>query len=108
MVPKKNHQFSGGAFGAAITISVLPQASRNEIVKVLKDGTIQIRLTSLSGSEKLNQDLLNLLAKKLDIEPNQLEILAGRSGNDKLVSIMGLSATTVQERLVKGLGYQVI
>ncbi len=90
-----------GKMGAAITVRVTPRASQNEISEILDDGTVKIRLTAAQNEEKANQALINFLSQVLQVQPSQVEIIAGLSGNDKLVTITDLDKTTVQERILK-------
>jgi len=90
-----------GKTGAAITVRVTPRSSRNEISEILDDGTIKVRLTASQNEEKANQALLAFLAQVFEIEPSHLEIVAGISGNDKLITITGLDKALVQERILK-------
>ncbi len=92
-----------GKSGAAITVRVTPRASRNEISEILDDGTIKVRLVAPQNEEKANQALLGFLAEVLQVQPSQLEIVAGSSGNDKLITITDLDKNTVQERILQHL-----
>lgn len=99
------HEFHlhGGKTGAAITVSVIPGSKRNEISEILDDGTLNVRLIGTSTRDKANQDLILFLAEVLDIDKTQLEIVAGLSGSDKLITIIDLDKNQVQERIVKHL-----
>jgi uncharacterized protein len=100
---ERNFDFHDGKSGAAITVRVTPRSSRNEISEILADGTIKVRLTVATGDEKVNQALVQFLAEVLQINPKQLEIIAGVSGNDKLITIIDLDKETVQERVLQHL-----
>ena len=90
-----------GKMGAAITVRVTPRASQNEISEILDDGTVKIRLAAAQNEEKANQALIDFLAQVLQVKPAQVEIIAGLSGNDKLVTVTDLDKSTVQERILK-------
>jgi len=92
-----------GAMGSAITVRVTPRSSRNEISEILDDGTIKIRLTAPAVEEKANEALIQFLAQVLEVTPGQVEIVAGTSGNDKLVTITNLDKATVQDRILSHL-----
>jgi uncharacterized protein (TIGR00251 family) len=92
-----------GQSGAAITIRVTPKASRNEISEILNDGTVKIRLKSTLDETQTNQALVTFLAEVLEIAPTQLEIVAGHSEKDKLITVLNLDTTIVQERILKHL-----
>ena len=98
-----NHNFHEGKFGVAITVRVIPRSSQNEIAEILPDGTIKIRLTSIPDEKELNRALLEFLAKILGVGKNQLEVVAGFNGRDKLVTIIGIDTNTVQKRVMGNL-----
>ena len=90
-----------GKKGSALAVRVTPRSSRNEIVEILNDGTVKIRLTVAADDMKINQALVNFLAEVLDVPRGRVDIVAGVSGKDKLVSILDLDAVEVQERVLK-------
>jgi uncharacterized protein (TIGR00251 family) len=92
-----------GQSGAAITIRVTPKASRNEIADIMNDGTVKVRLTSPLDEAQTNQTLVKFLAEVLEISPSQIEIVAGHSEKDKLITVLNLDTTVVQERILKHL-----
>jgi len=94
------HQLHAAGSGAAITVRITPRASRNEITEILEDGTIKIRLTAPPVEGQANSALIRFLADLLDIAPSKIEIIAGQSSRDKLITILGLSADTVQARIL--------
>lgn len=97
----RDYHLHDGKSGAAITVRVTPRASRNEISEILDDGTVKIRLTSTQQEEKTNQALVAFLAEVLGVKSAQVEVVAGLSGNDKLVTITDLDANTVHDRILK-------
>lgn len=96
----RSFQFHDGQMGAAITVRITAHASHNEISGILDDGTIKIRLTASQAVEKSNQALISFLAEILGIDPRQLEIIAGASGSNKLVTIVGMDKWAVQEHIM--------
>jgi uncharacterized protein len=98
MPPKR--QFRNGLTGSAITVRVSPRSSRNEITEILEDGTIKIRLTAAPVDGAANTALIKLLADVLEIAPSQIEIVAGQSGKDKLITITGLESDLVQQKIL--------
>lgn len=100
---KSGRRLSGGKGGAALAIRVTPRARRNEIVEVLEDQTIKVRLTAPPVEGKANEALISFLAKVLDISESKIEIVAGHTGRDKLVSILDMESTEAQSRILKHL-----
>jgi uncharacterized protein (TIGR00251 family) len=99
----KKYHLHDGKKGAALAIRVTPRASRNEIVELLPDGTIRIRLTAPPVEGKANEALIEFLGKVLDIAPSSIEIVAGLNGRDKLVSILGMDAEMVHTRILQNI-----
>jgi uncharacterized protein len=97
------HQFNlhHGKMGAAITVRVVPQSHRNEIKEIMKDGTVKIHLTSPADEAQTNQTLIAYLAEVLLVAAKNIEIVAGFSGKDKLVTILSIDSDMVQERIMR-------
>ena len=98
-MPRREYQLHDGERGAALSIRVTPRAAKNEITQIRADGTIKIRLTAPPVEGKANQALIEFLAEILEVRPSQIDILAGESGRDKLVSVVGLDAEAAQQRI---------
>ena len=89
-----------GRRGAAITVRVIPRSSRNEIAEIQADGTIKIRLTAAPVEGQANKALIEYLAEILDVAKSKIEIVAGHSGRDKLITILDLDSDTVQKKIL--------
>jgi uncharacterized protein (TIGR00251 family) len=98
---RRKFDLHDGKRGAALAVRVTPRASRNEIFGVLNDGTVKIHLTAPPVEGQANEALLKFLAEVLDVSVSRLEIVAGKTGRDKLVSVLGVDAETVHKRIVK-------
>lgn len=92
-----------GQRGAALAVRVTPRASKNEIVEVLSDGTVKVHLTAPPVEGKANQALLKYLSDVLDIPISQIDIVAGATGRDKLVSIVNMDAATLHRKILENL-----
>ena len=97
----KTKGFKAGRFGSALAIRVIPGARQNEISDILDDGTIRIRLTAPPIEGKANAALIDYLSKILDVPKSAIDIVAGHTRRDKLVSILDIDAETIQERLAQ-------
>ncbi|UYN91067.1 MAG: YggU family protein [Anaerolineales bacterium] len=97
------HKLSQGRGGAALAIRVTPRASRNEIVEILPDHTIKIRLTAPPVDGKANEALIDFLSKVLSVAKSRIEIVAGETGRDKLVTIIDMESSEAQELIFKQL-----
>ncbi|MFN8377345.1 MAG: DUF167 domain-containing protein [Anaerolineae bacterium] len=86
--------------GAALTIRVVTMAPQAEIAGVLDDGVIKIRLTAPSaGDPAANVELLGFLSTIIDVPASQMEVVAGASERDKIVSIEGVTISSVEDAL---------
>lgn len=96
--------FHDGKGGSALAVRVTPRASKNEIVEILSDGTVRVRLTAAPTDKESNEALVKFLSEVLQISTSQIEVVAGASGRDKLLSILELGAEAVHERIIRHLG----
>jgi len=85
--------------GAAFTVHVVPRASKNEIAGRMGDA-IKVRLTAPPVEGKANKALVAFLAEQLGVRKSQVEIVAGETSRNKMVSVLGLSPVEVEERLL--------
>jgi len=98
-----NKKFSNGQHGIALPVRVIPRASRNEIVEILSDQTVKIRLKAPPVEGKANEELVKFLSKILDIPKSKIEIVGGKTGRDKLVSILDAGADEVNKKILENL-----
>lgn len=101
MTKQRNFHLHDGQLGAAVAVRITPRMAKNEIYDILDDGTIKIRLTAPPVDGKANQALVEYLAKVLNIPPSSIEIIAGQTGRDKLITVMGLNSDEVQQRILQ-------
>ena len=100
----RSYHLHDGRKGAALAIRVTPRASKNEIVDILSDGTVKVHLTAPPVEGKANAELLKFLSKVLDVPIGQLEVVAGASGRDKLISVIDMDADTLHKKIVEHTG----
>jgi len=96
----RKYSFSNGKRGSALPVRVTPRASSNEIVEVLSDHTVKIRLTAPPVEGKANEELIKFLSKILNVPKTNMEIVAGATGRDKLVSILDMDTEEVHKRII--------
>lgn len=100
---KRKYRFHDGKKGAAISIRVTPRARKNEIVEVLSDLTVKIRLTAPPVEGKANKELVKFLSEVLGAPKSDIEIVAGQTGRDKIVSILDVDSDTVHKLLLENI-----
>lgn len=103
-MPKRSFRLHDGKVGSALAVRVTPRASRNEVVEVMADGAVRIRITASPVEGEANAKLVSFLAEVLNVPKSRLEIVAGLSGRDKLISVLDMDAATVHKRIVAHLG----
>ena len=103
MVDRK-FNLHGGQKGSALAVRVTPRASRNEIVEMLEDGTIRVRIAAPPVDDEANNTLLEFLAEILGVPKSRLDIVAGETGRDKLISVLDMDVETAHQRIVAHMG----
>ena len=97
---KRAYHLHNGKTGAALAIMIQPKSSRDEVAKILDDGTIKIRLKSPADDGKANKALVKFLSKILKVSTSKIDIVAGEKGKKKLVSILDRDAKFVHSKIL--------
>jgi len=97
---QRDFRLHDGKRGAALALRVTPRASKNEIVEVLSDGTVKVHLTAPPVEGKANEALLKFLAEILDVPVSHLDIVAGATGRDKLISVTDMDPLVLHKKIV--------
>ena len=85
--------------GAAFTVRVTTRAVETEVVGLQEDGSLKIRLkASPAGDPAANSELIGFLATQLGVEKAKVEIVAGETGRDKLISVEGITTADVEAK----------
>ena len=93
-----------GKKGSALAVRVTPRASRNEVVELLDDGTIKIRIAAPPSDDEANETLIEFLSEILGVPKSRLDIVAGVTGRDKLISVVDMDVDTVHQRILAHVG----
>ena len=93
-----------GQKGSALAVRVTPRASRNEIVEMLDDGTIKVRIAAPPADDEANTALIEFLAEILGVPKSRLDIVAGETGRDKLIAVVDMDVETAHQRIVAHIG----
>jgi uncharacterized protein (TIGR00251 family) len=100
---ERTFRLHDGKKGAALAVRVTPRARKNEIIEVLSDGTVKIHLTAPPVEGKANEALLKYLAEVLDVPISRLEIVAGATGRDKLISVTDMDTIALHRKIVENI-----
>lgn len=95
----REFRFHDGGKGAALAIRIKSGSKSRRILKVLKDGTVVIGFPG--AGYDANQELLKFLALELGIAQENLQVIAGHEGKNKLVSVLHLKPEDVQQLVLK-------
>lgn len=102
MPANRKFQITDARGGAALNVRVVTQADRTEIAGVQEDGVLKVRLmASPAGAPAANKELIEFLAARLGVSTDNIEIVAGEGGREKIVSVEGVSVEQV-EALIGG------
>lgn len=96
---QREYQMHNGRRGTALAIRVTTGVKKNEVAEILSDGSIHIRLTVSPPDGIVNEALIKFLGDILKVPASKIEIVAGSTYRDKLVSILDLDAEIAQRRL---------
>ncbi len=98
-MPRK-YVLHDGKRGSALAVRVTPRASRNQIVGLMNDGTVKVHIAAEPPDEESNAELISFLAEVLGVPKSRVEIVAGETGRDKLVSVLDMDVETAHQRIV--------
>jgi uncharacterized protein (TIGR00251 family) len=81
-----------------LDVRVIPRASRPGLAGT-RDGALLVRVSAPPVDGAANAELIQVLAKALDIPKRQVTIVAGERGRLKRVKVEGLTAERAAEIL---------
>ena len=84
--------------GLTLRVRVQPRASRDALAGE-REGALVVRLTAPPVEGAANEALSRFLGKALGVAPSAVRVVRGTTGRNKVVSVAGLDAATVRERL---------
>lgn len=68
-------------------VKVIPGAPKTELREEMADGTIKVALAAKPENGEANQELINYLAKLLEVRKYQVKIISGLTERIKLVKV---------------------
>ena len=74
---------------ATLSVRVLPRSSKEEVAG-FAEGAVRIRLTAPPVENRANEALVKFLSRILDVPRRQVELVAGGTGRNKIVRIIGI------------------
>jgi uncharacterized protein YggU (UPF0235/DUF167 family) len=86
--------------GSALAIKIVHQSTFDELTHISDDGTLILNLKSQPLSRDVNSSLISFLQKILKVSNNQIEIIAGEEGDEKLVAILDIDPDELHKRIM--------
>jgi uncharacterized protein (TIGR00251 family) len=77
-----------------LTVKVIPKSSRNEIVGVLEDGSLKLKITAAPEKGKANAAICAFLADEFGIPKRNVEIVRGETSSLKHVMLTSAGETS--------------
>ncbi len=99
---RREFKITDAQHGAAFTVRVVTRADSVEIAGIQDDGSLKVRLTESPAGGRANEQLVAFLADVLEVEPAQIEIVAGADKPNKIISVEGVTPGWIEERLAYG------
>ncbi|MDE0767116.1 MAG: DUF167 domain-containing protein [Opitutaceae bacterium] len=81
-----------------LSVKVIPNASRNQIVSWEND-TLKIRIQSPPLDGKANKALIAFLSKQTQLSKSRIAIQRGETGRQKWIAFSGIDRTALLQRL---------
>jgi len=100
---QRNYNLHNGKKGAALAVRVTTRAMQNKILGALSDGTIKIHIAAAPTGGQDNEELVEFLSGILDVDKNRIEIVAGDTGRDKLISVLDMDSETLHKKIVENI-----
>lgn len=89
-------QFKETDRGLTFTVRIVPRASTSEIIGE-HDGALRIRIAAPPVDGAANRELVRLLAKRLKLPQNAVEIVSGSGSKNKIIRVQGVTATALNQ-----------
>ena len=84
--------------GVAIAVRVIPRAGRSGLAGT-RGGALLVRLQAPPVEGAANEELIEVLARALQVPKRAVTIVAGDRARQKRVRVAGIDAATAAERL---------
>lgn len=85
----------------SVALWIQPRASRDAVLGE-RDGAIAIHLRAPPVDGAANEALVRFVAARLGVPRRDVELVRGHSGRRKWVTVTGLAAAVVRQRLLVG------
>lgn len=70
-----------------LKVKVIPKSSTNEIIEIMDDETIKIRITAAAEKGKANKELCKFIKKLFTATVRDVSIIGGKNERSKLIKV---------------------
>lgn len=81
-----------------LAVKVIPRASKNQLVGWI-NGELKVKLKSIPEKGRANKELIDFLAKVLDLSKSQIHLTSGQTSQHKELQFEGISQEHLDERV---------
>lgn len=74
-----------------VRIYVIPGARKNEIIEILPDQVVRMKITAPPVEGKANEETTRYMQQLLGIKSSQIEIIMGLKNRNKVLKILGIT-----------------
>lgn len=82
--------------GLLLTVKVIPNSSKNEII--FEESFVKIKLTASPVENKANKALIEFLSKILKTAKSDIQIIKGKAGREKILLIKSADEKSVKNK----------
>ena len=72
-----------------LAVKVVPRASKSEVVGMMSDGALKVKLAAVPEKGRANEELCAVLARHYGVPVRDVEVIAGATSTRKRVRIRG-------------------
>ena len=84
----------------AHNIRVIPGSKLNQVVGIMDDGSLKIKLKAKPIAGRANLELIKYLSNILDINESDIEIHSGLSSRNKIIRIRNVDKARLQQKIL--------
>jgi uncharacterized protein len=81
-----------------LTVKVIPKSSRNEVVGLLDNGSLKLKITAAPEKGKANAAICEFLAAEFDVPKRNVQIIRGETASTKQIVITSAAAPSQYRR----------
>lgn len=71
----------------SLKVKVIPKSQRTEIVGIMSDGSLKVKVAAVPEKGKANAELCTFLARSLHVPQRNVAVIAGETSQHKVVRI---------------------